>query len=247
MFYGYSVLKMRQIVLDTETTGIEANNGDRIVEIGCIELVNREPTGNNLHIYFNPQRDSDPGALAVHGLTTEYLSQFNTFDKHAQEIADYLAGTELLIHNAAFDVGFLNAEFARCKIPQIKDIVAKVTDTLALARSKFPGQRNNLDALCDRLQISNEHRVLHGALLDAELLADVWIAMTREQFGLLDAFQEEELESEAQSNDAAVGFINTLNLTVIKSDADELREHQAYVEVLDKAIGGESLWHRFKS
>lgn len=246
MFLGCCVFKMRQIVLDTETTGIDANNGDRVIEIGCVELVNREPTGNNLHIYFNPQRDSDPGALAVHGLTTEFLSQFNTFDQHAQEVADYLMGAELLIHNAAFDVGFLDAEFARCKMAPINDIAGKVTDTLALARSKFPGQRNSLDALCDRLKISNEHRVLHGALLDAELLADVWIALTREQYGLLDAFQEDEQASKSSTSDAAAGFINTVNLAVIKADEDELSEHQAYVEVLDKAIGDKSLWHRFK-
>ena len=237
---------MRQIVLDTETTGIEANNGDRVVEIGCIELVNREPTGNNLHIYFNPERDSEPGALAVHGLTTQFLSQFNTFDQHAQEIIDYLNGTELLIHNAAFDVGFLNAELARCKMAPLDSIVAKVTDTLALARSTFPGQRNSLDALCDRLKISNDHRVLHGALLDAELLADVWLSMPREQFGLLDAFQEEERKPQTQSDEAAAGFINALNLPVIKADSLELSTHQEYIEVLDKAVGGESLWHRFK-
>ena len=236
---------MRQIVLDTETTGIDAHNGDRVIEIGCIELVNREPTGNNLHIYFNPERDSDPGALAVHGLTTEFLSQFNTFDHHAQEIADYLKGTELLIHNAPFDVGFLNAEFARCNISPLEEFVAKITDTLALARSKYPGQRNSLDALCDRLKISNEHRVLHGALLDAELLADVWLFMTREQFGLLDAMQEEE-SSKVERNQAATGLISALNLPVIKTDTEELAAHQEYVEVLDKAVAGESLWHRFK-
>lgn len=237
---------MRQIVLDTETTGIEAHNGDRMVEIGCVELVNREPTGNNLHIYFNPQRDSDPGALAVHGLTTEFLSQFNTFDKHAREIADYLKGAELLIHNAPFDVGFLNAEFARSKMAPVEDIAGKITDTLALARSKFPGQRNSLDALCDRLRISNEHRVLHGALLDAELLADVWLAMTREQFGLLDAIQEEEQQTAVEHDVVVTGLISALNLPVIKADAEELAEHQSYVEVLDKAVDGQSLWHRFK-
>lgn len=237
---------MRQIVLDTETTGIDAKNGDRIIEIGCVELVNREPTGNNLHIYINPERESDPGALAVHGLTTEFLSQYNTFDKHAQEIADYLADAELLIHNAPFDVGFLNAEFARHNMAPVQEIAGKVTDTLALARSKFPGQRNSLDALCDRLKISNEHRVLHGALLDAELLAEVWLAMTREQFGLLDAFQNEDQASVSQSDTAAAGFINALNLPVIQADAEELKEHQIYVEVLDKAIGEQSLWHRFK-
>lgn len=237
---------MRQIVLDTETTGIDAKNGDRIIEIGCVELVNREPTGNNLHIYINPERESDPGALAVHGLTTEFLSQYNTFDKHAQEIADYLADAELLIHNAPFDVGFLNAEFARHNMAPVQEIAGKVTDTLALARSKFPGQRNSLDALCDRLKISNEHRVLHGALLDAELLAEVWLAMTREQFGLLDAFQNEDQASVSQSDTAAAGFINALNLPVIQADAEELKEHQVYVEVLDKAIGEQSLWHRFK-
>lgn len=236
---------MRQIVLDTETTGMDAHQGDRIIEIGCIELVNREPTGNNLHLYFNPERESDPGALAVHGLTTEFLSQFNTFDQHAQEIADYLSGAELLIHNAAFDVGFLNAEFARYQIPALEEIAAKITDTLALARAKFPGQRNSLDALCDRLGVSNEHRVLHGALLDAELLADVWLAMTREQFGLLDALQD---ESQIQAADAVVAapVVGSFSLPIIRADAEELAEHAAYVEVLDKAVEGESLWHRFK-
>ncbi|WP_311514869.1 DNA polymerase III subunit epsilon [Oligella urethralis] len=236
---------MRQIVLDTETTGMDAHQGDRIIEIGCIELVNREPTGNNLHLYFNPERESDPGALAVHGLTTEFLSQFNTFDQHAQEIADYLSGAELLIHNAAFDVGFLNAEFARYQIPALEGIAAKITDTLALARAKFPGQRNSLDALCDRLGVSNEHRVLHGALLDAELLADVWLAMTREQFGLLDALQD---EPQIQAADAVVAapVVGSFSLPIIQADAEELAEHAAYVEVLDKAVEGESLWHRFK-
>ncbi|PMC18257.1 DNA polymerase III subunit epsilon [Oligella urethralis] len=236
---------MRQIVLDTETTGMDAHQGDRIIEIGCIELVNREPTGNNLHLYFNPERESDPGALAVHGLTTEFLSQFNTFDQHAQEIADYLSGAELLIHNAAFDVGFLNAEFARYQIPALEEIAAKITDTLALARAKFPGQRNSLDALCDRLGVSNEHRVLHGALLDAELLADVWLAMTREQFGLLDALQD---EPQIQAADAVVAapVVGSFSLPIIQADAEELAEHAAYVEVLDKAVEGESLWHRFK-
>lgn len=236
---------MRQIVLDTETTGMDAHQGDRIIEIGCIELVNREPTGNNLHLYFNPERESDPGALAVHGLTTEFLSQFNTFDQHAQEIADYLSGAELLIHNAAFDVGFLNAEFARYQIPAIEEIAAKITDTLALARAKFPGQRNSLDALCDRLGVSNEHRILHGALLDAELLADVWLAMTREQFGLLDALQD---EPQIQAADAVVAapVVGSFSLPIIRADAEELAEHAAYVEVLDKAVEGESLWHRFK-
>ena len=236
---------MRQIVLDTETTGMDAHQGDRIIEIGCIELVNREPTGNNLHLYFNPERESDPGALAVHGLSTEFLSQFNTFEQHAQEIADYLSGAELLIHNAAFDVGFLNAEFARYQIPALEEIAAKITDTLALARAKFPGQRNSLDALCDRLGVSNEHRVLHGALLDAELLADVWLAMTREQFGLLDALQD---EPQIQAADAVVAapVVGSFSLPIIRADAEELAEHAAYVEVLDKAVEGESLWHRFK-
>ncbi|SUA68554.1 DNA polymerase III subunit epsilon [Oligella urethralis] len=237
---------MRQIVLDTETTGMDAHQGDRIIEIGCIELVNREPTGNNLHLYFNPERESDPGALAVHGLTTEFLSQFNTFEQHAQEIADYLSGAELLIHNAAFDVGFLNAEFARYQIPALEEIAAKITDTLALARAKFPGQRNSLDALCDRLGVSNEHRVLHGALLDAELLADVWLAMTREQFGLLDSLQDDPQVSTPTEVVAASALIGTFNLPVISADAAELAEHAAYVEVLDKAVDGESLWHRCK-
>lgn len=238
---------LRQIVLDTETTGTEVQQGDRVIELGCVELINREPTGNNLHLYFNPDgRDSDPGALRVHGLTTEFLSDYELFKVHAQEVADYLRGAELIIHNAPFDVGFLDAEFARCKMPPISEITHKVTDSLVLARSKFPGQRNSLDALCSRFQISNEHRVLHGALLDAELLAEVWLAMTREQFGLLDNIFDETSAAKVSSTTELNAAAEAIDLAIIQADEEELREHEAYVEVLDTAVGGESLWRRYQ-
>ena len=165
---------MRQIILDTETTGLNAETGDRIVEIGCVELLNRKLTGRNLHFYINPERDSDEGALRVHGLTTEFLSDKPKFAGIAQELRDYLQGAdELIIHNAPFDIGFLNKEFELQKLGPISGLVGKVVDSLAMAKELYPGKRNGLDALCDRLGVDNSGRTLHGALLDAELLAEV--------------------------------------------------------------------------
>ncbi|HEX7647046.1 MAG TPA: DNA polymerase III subunit epsilon, partial [Noviherbaspirillum sp.] len=175
---------MRQIVLDTETTGLNARSGDRIIEVGCVEIVNRRLTGNNFHSYINPERDSEEGALAVHGLTTEFLSDKPKFAEVADELRDYIRDAEIIIHNAPFDIGFLDAEFERLGVPRFIEHVAKVTDTLVQAKEMHPGKRNSLDALCERYGISNAHRALHGALLDAELLAEVYLAMTRGQNSL---------------------------------------------------------------
>ena len=176
---------MRQIFLDTETTGLSPENGDRIVEIGCVELVNRKLTGNNLHFYLNPERDSHEDALKVHGISNEFLKDKPKFGEIADELLEYLQGADVLIHNAPFDVGFINKELELQKRPPIKTYVNSVADTLAMAKDMFPGKRNSLDALCDRLGVDNSGRTLHGALLDAELLADVYIYMTRGQDALL--------------------------------------------------------------
>ncbi|MCO5118000.1 MAG: DNA polymerase III subunit epsilon, partial [Burkholderiaceae bacterium] len=175
----------RQIVLDTETTGLSAESGDRIIEIGCVELMARKLTGNNLHFYVNPERDSHEDALKVHGISNEFLRDKPKFAEVADDILRYLEGAELIIHNAAFDVGFLDKELERLGRPQLASFVDKVTDTLAMAKELYPGKRNSLDALCDRLGVDNSGRTLHGALLDAELLADVYINLTRGQEALL--------------------------------------------------------------
>lgn len=177
---------MRQIFLDTETTGLSHREGDRVIEIGCIELINREPTDNNLHYYFNAGRDSHPDALRVHGISTDFLADKPRFEEKADEIADYLRGAEILIHNAAFDVGFLNAEFARLKKDSVEKIAGSITDTVALAKKRFPGGQVSLDALCRKLEVDNSARDLHGALLDARLLANVYLALTRVQNSLLE-------------------------------------------------------------
>ncbi|MDH5204868.1 MAG: DNA polymerase III subunit epsilon, partial [Hylemonella sp.] len=164
---------MRQIVLDTETTGLSADNGDRIIEIGCVELLNRKLTGNNLHLYINPERDSHEDALRVHGISNDFLRDKPRFVEVADEILAYIEGAEIIIHNAAFDVGFLNKELELVGKPRFANFVSGITDTLVMAKEMFPGKRNSLDALCDRLDVDNSGRTLHGALLDAELLADV--------------------------------------------------------------------------
>lgn len=175
---------MRQVVLDTETTGLSVADGHRIIEIGCVELANRRLTGRTLHHFVNPERDIDQGAIEVHGITLDQLSDKPRFAEVAREFLDFVSGSELLIHNAPFDVGFLDAELDRLSLPGIREVAGAVTDTLAMARELHPGRRNSLDALCDRYGISNAHRTLHGALLDAELLADVYLAMTRGQDSL---------------------------------------------------------------
>lgn len=176
---------MRQIFLDTETTGLSHQNGDRVIEIGCVEIIDRQLTGNDLHYYFNAGRDSHPDALRVHGITTAFLADKPTFEEKADEIVDYLRGAEVLIHNAPFDTGFLNAEFGLLGKQRIEDIAGRITDTIKIAKNRYPGGQVSLDALCRKLEVDNSGRDLHGALLDAQLLADVYLALTRGQKSLL--------------------------------------------------------------
>ncbi len=236
---------MRQIVLDTETTGLNARTGDRIIEIGGVELINRRLTGNNLHFYINPERDSDPGALAVHGLTTEFLSDKPKFAEIVDELRDYLRDAELIIHNAAFDLGFLEAEFALLGLPPFSEHYASVIDTLVQAKSMFPGKRNSLDALCDRFGISNAHRTLHGALLDSELLAEVYLAMTRGQESLvIDMLGEAPAQRADEASPRIAVALASVALPVPTASAEELAAHQAVLDDIEKATKGSSVWRR---
>ena len=229
---------MRQIFLDTETTGLSPENGDRIVEIGCVELVNRKLTGKNLHFYLNPERDSHEDALKVHGISNEFLKDKPKFGEIADELLEYLQGADVLIHNAPFDVGFINKELELQKRPPIKTYVNSVADTLAMAKDMFPGKRNSLDALCDRLGVDNSGRTLHGALLDAELLADVYIYMTRGQDALLI-----EVEDSSDSKKLADAIdIQSLKLTMISASEQELGAHEEVLVQIDKASNGQTLW-----
>ena len=228
----------RQIVLDTETTGLSAESGDRIIEIGCVELLNRKLTGNNLHFYVNPERDSHEDALRVHGLTTEFLRDKPKFAEVAEEILRYLEGAEIIIHTAAFDIGFLDKELERLGKPVFTSFVSEVTDTLAMAKQLYPGKRNSLDALCDRLGVDNSGRTLHGALLDAELLADVYINLTRGQEALLiDLGDVGEQGAEGERIDLSV-----FDLPVLTANAQELAAHADVLAQIDKASGGKLVW-----
>jgi len=229
---------MRQIFLDTETTGLSPENGDRIVEIGCVELLNRKLTGKNLHFYLNPERESHEDALKVHGISNEFLKDKPKFGEIADELLEYLQGADVLIHNAPFDVGFINKELELQKRPPIKTYVNSVADTLAMAKDMFPGKRNSLDALCDRLGVDNSGRTLHGALLDAELLADVYIYMTRGQDALLI-----EVEDSSDSKKLADAIdMQSLKLTVISASEQELGAHEEVLVQIDKASNGQTLW-----
>ena len=234
---------MRQIFLDTETTGFNANvaqNPDRMVEIGCVELVNRKLTGNNLHFYLNPERDSEEGALRVHGLTTEFLSDKPKFAAIAQQLIDYVAGAEVIAHNAPFDLSFLDAELVRAGHKPFKKYVDTVTDTLVMAKEMFPGKRNSLDALCDRLEVDNSGRTLHGALLDAELLADVYINMTRGQDALL-----MDVGSANEDGGKVVQIdLSSFVLPVVAANAQELTAHEEVLDQIDKSSGGKTLWRK---
>ena len=229
---------MRQIFLDTETTGLSADNGDRVIEIGCVELLNRKLTGNNKHFYLNPGRDSHEEALKVHGLTTEFLRDKPVFEAVADDLLAYLQGAEIIIHNAPFDMGFLNKELALLGRAPLREVVLSVTDTLALAKEMFPGKRNSLDALCGRLGVDNSGRTLHGALLDAELLADVYINMTRGQEALLiDA-------GSSHGDDPGVPTIDlsVFKLPVLSANEQEMAAHEQVLTELDKASGGKTVW-----
>ena len=229
---------MRQIVLDTETTGLSAENGDRIIEIGCVELVRRKLTGNNKHFYLNPGRDSHEDALKVHGISNEFLKDKPRFSAVADELLAYLQGAEVIIHNAPFDVSFLNKELEIIGRPPIKQCVAKVTDSLMMAKEMFPGKRNSLNALCDRLEVDNSGRTLHGALLDAELLADVYINLTRGQNSLM-----MDVGSPVQSNETKVIVdLRTFELPVLMASEQEMDAHEKVLSLLDKSSRGKTVW-----
>jgi len=234
---------MRQIVLDTETTGLSAEGGDRIIELGCVELYARKLTGNNLHFYFNPERDSHEDALKVHGISNEFLRDKPKFAQLADEILAYVQDAEIIIHNAAFDIGFLNKEFERVGKPPFKSHVSGVIDTLVMAKEMFPGKRNSLDALCDRLEVDNSGRTLHGALLDAELLADVYINMTRGQEALI----MESVDVVSEKTTVVSRDLSQFVLPVLAANAQETAAHDDVLAQMDKSSGGKTIWRQFSS
>ena len=228
---------MRYVILDTETTGFEPELGHKLVEIGAVEMIDRQLTGRHFHHYLNPQRDSDEGALAVHGLTTEFLSDKPLFKTIADDLLEFIDGATVLIHNAAFDTKFINAELAAIQSAPMETICA-VEDTLHMARQMFPGKRNNLDALCERLGVSNAHRVLHGALLDAEILAEVYLAMTRGQETL-------SIDIHHGSTENASGVVldvRQLVLSAITVDENDQNLHQQYLEQMAKKCKDGVVW-----
>ena len=232
---------MRQIILDTETTGLETSQGHRIIEIGCVELINRRLTGNHYHQYLQPDREIDAGAIEVHGISNEFLRDKPRFGDIVEDFVAFVSGAELIIHNAPFDIGFINHELGQAGGDwQSLEQYCTVLDTLVLARKMFPGQRNSLDALCKRFGIDNSQRDLHGALLDAEILADVYLAMTGGQSSLL-------LDSSPVESDASHGFIKPLAadrrpLEVIRASEAELEAHQGRLDAIEKSSGGHCLW-----
>lgn len=237
-------MSLRQIVLDTETTGLDPAQGHRIIEIGCVELLNRRLTGRHFHEYLQPDREIDPGAVEVHGITNQFLADKPRFADVAAAFLDFVRGAELIIHNAPFDVGFLNHELAALRDRgRIADYCA-VLDTLELARRLHPGQRNTLDALCRRYGIDNSQRTLHGALLDAEILADVYLAMTGGQVALF-----LEAGEQRSAGEAGPGTVERITgdrpaLRVVRASAAELAAHERYLETLDKSSGGNCVWKR---
>lgn len=237
-------MNTRQVVLDTETTGLDPEQGHRIVEIGCVEIISRRITENGFHQYVNPNRAIDEGALEVHGITNEFLSDKPEFFDIVDDLIEYLRGAQVIIHNAPFDVGFLNAELGLCggHYGRIDDF-CEILDTLVLARQQHPGQRNDLDALCRRYHIDNTQRTLHGARLDAEILADVYLAMTGGQTALL--LDNLDFSSASDSMFAnASSDQRVRSLVVLQANAEELALHSEWVARLDKELGGRCLWHQ---
>ncbi|SEM87524.1 DNA polymerase III subunit epsilon [Nitrosomonas marina] len=228
---------MRQIVLDTETTGLEYKLGHRVVEIAGVEISNRQLTGNHFHHYLNPGRDSDEGALQVHGLTRAFLEDKPKFKEIAKDFLDFIYDAELVIHNAPFDVGFLNHELGLERLSAIDAYCARITDTLKLAKDLHPGKRNNLDALCERYKIDNSKRTLHGALLDAELLAEVYLAMTRGQESLM-----MDLDSDMQTGSQLEYDVSNLNLRIVVANAQELELHNRLLEEIAKENDNRCIW-----
>ena len=236
---------MRQIVLDTETTGLETTQGHRIIEIGCVELINRRLTGRHYHQYIKPEREIDEGAIEIHGITNEFLADKPVFKHIAGEFLDFVQDAELIIHNAPFDVGFIDYEFELLADNNFQSIgnYCRVTDTLVMARKKHPGQKNNLDALCKRYSIDNSQRDLHGALLDAEILADVYLMMTGGQISLSlhnDHTDEQYLDEKGQK--VSKFPLAELSTPIIYADEAELAAHQAKLKEIDKSSGGKCIW-----
>ena len=229
---------MRQIVLDTETTGLSPEAGDRVIEIGCVELVNRRVTGRDLHFYVNPERKNSIDAFKVHGLSDEFLADKPLFTHVAEELLAFVAGAEVIIHNAAFDVGFLDAELRRIGRSGFAGHAGRITDSLSMARESFPGKSNSLDALCKRFEVNNSGRDLHGALLDAGLLAEVYIRMTRGQGALV----IDSAESIAADFAARPIDFGALNLIVLEPDDEELAAHDALLAEIDKSSAGRTVW-----
>jgi len=229
---------MRQIVLDTETTGLDWRNGDRVIEIGCVELLNRNLTGRHYHVYINPERGIDAEAIAVHGITEDFLADKPTFSAIASEFEDFIRDAELIIHNANFDVGFLNHELSRLGRGKLDSLCASVIDTLKMAKEQNPGKKASLDALCDRHQIDNASRTLHGALLDAELLAEVYLAMTRGQESLIMALEE----PVPGSAEAGGVLADRPPLKVLRASGEELAEHERVLQDIAKGTKGTCLW-----
>ena len=238
---------MRQIVLDTETTGLETRLGHRVIEIGCIEVVNRRMTGNTYHQYINPERDIDEAAIEVHGITLDMLKDKPRFEQIAEELLGFLRGAELIIHNAPFDVGFLNYEFALANLGEnLVDESCSVLDSLVMARHKHPGQKNSLDALCKRYGVDNSQRELHGALLDAEILADVYLLMTGGQISLLGESEDLTQGSGPEGLDESDSG-EVVATPVIRASEAELAAHGKWLELLEKESPGNVIWNRIES
>jgi len=229
---------MRQVILDTETTGLSHATGDRIIEIGCVEVIDRSFTDRTFHYYINPERDIDAGAFAVHGLSREFLSDKPVFGNIVEQLIEFVDGAEIVIHNAAFDLGFLDNEFALLKRPPFRGLASKIIDTLLDARQMFPGKRNSLDALCDRFNISNEHRTLHGALLDAQLLAEVYIAMTRGQEDLSIDLIDYTVGDESSGHTTAL----PTNLKVFAASNEDLEQHEKVLAEIAKSSKKDPVW-----
>jgi len=229
---------MRQVILDTETTGLNPATGDRIIEIGCVEMVGRRLTDRTFHHYINPERDIDAGAFAVHGLSREFLSDKPVFGNIVEQLIEFVDGAEIVIHNAAFDLGFLDNEFALLKRPPFRNLASKITDTLLDARQMFPGKRNSLDALCERFSIGNEHRTLHGALLDAQLLAEVYLAMTRGQEDLTIDL----IDYTVNNDDAGQPKALPTNLKLMAASPDDCKAHEQILADIAKASKKDPVW-----
>jgi DNA polymerase-3 subunit epsilon len=234
---------MRQVVLDTETTGLEVEQQHRVIEIGCVELFNRRLTGRRFHQYLNPERDIDEGAVQVHGLTRERLAKEPTFSQVHGEFLEFIRDAELIIHNAPFDVAFLNAEFARLDAAHRVADLCRVLDSLTLARQMHPGQRNSLDALCKRYSVDNSHREYHGALLDARILAEVYLAMTGGQGSLTLSAESDNMRHGARPDQPLRSFAG-IRIQVVNASEEETLAHERILALLDKASSGKTVWRR---